>query len=230
MTAVSILVPYRPDGAERDRNWSWVRTWWARHFPDWQVVVGAAPDGPWCKALAVRDALDRADGDHLVVADADVFMPPTDLRKAMTLLAALDWVVPHRRVVRLTDWATKGLLEHGTVPVRDTRNDGVESAYKGRVGGGMMCLRRSMYEICPMDPRFKGWGQEDESWGLALGVMSGNWTRLVSPLYHLWHPPQDRLTRATGSAAGAALYRRYRAAATRPAMADLLGEVAAGVR
>lgn len=76
---VSVVVPYRPDRGFRDAAWAYVRRWWATTHPDWRVVTGDAPHGgPWVKALAVADALPRATGDLLVIADADVVCDGVD--------------------------------------------------------------------------------------------------------------------------------------------------------
>lgn len=220
---VSVLVPYRPDGAHRDAAWTWVSRRWADLHPDWQVVVGAAPDGPWCKALAVADALDRADGDLLVIADADVW---TDgVGQAVTAVqAGAPWAVPHGKVHRLTEQAT-ALVLAGTDPAAIVGGL-ARGRYGGVEGGGMVVLPRALYEQVPLDPRFGGWGQEDGSLGLALATIAGKRWRGVSPLWHLWHPPAGRLNQHVGNAASWALHVRYQVASrSSAAMRRLLDEI-----
>lgn len=103
----------------------------------------------------------------------------------------------------------------------------------------MTVLPRALYERVPLDPRFAGWGQEDGSWADALTALAGPpWRgdhpkQPLHPMWHLWHPPQERTfpagrsaSRAIGSAEGLALRQRYRAAARAGpgAMAALLAE------
>lgn len=216
---VSVVVPWRPDGGPRDSAWEYLAWRWRRTHPNWQVVTGTAPDGPWCKAAAVAEALPRATGEVLIVADADVWCP--GVTQAVDAVAnGAGWAVPHGLVHRLTPDATMAVLAGGPLlgPV-------VQFPYRGYPGGGMTVLTRETYEQVPLDPRFAGWGQEDESWALALTCLTGAPWRGDAPLWHLWHPPQDRTSRRWGSDASRALWARYCQAAADPdAMRALLAE------
>jgi hypothetical protein len=77
-----------------------------------------------------------------------------------------------------------------------------------------------------MDHRFVGWGQEDQAWAIALKCLFGNpWRSQNGPLWHMWHPPQDRMSREKGSPSSWNLYRLYcRVAADRVGMSNLLAE------
>lgn len=234
---VSVVVPYRPDTPDRDVVWAWLTRWWQATYPDWQVVTGTCDDGPWCKAAAVADAVSRADGTTLVVADADVMCDT--IRTAVDLVAGPGphrWAVPHRRVHRLSTAATATLLQGGPLPPpptgRPRHNRGQQfgtfgESYTGTVGGGLVVVARDLYDLVPLDPRFRGWGQEDAAWGRALTVVAGRCWRGPDPLWHLWHPPQARMTRAVGNPAGLALYRRYRSTYVPELMIELVAEGAA---
>jgi hypothetical protein len=156
-----------------------------------------------------------------VVADADVICD--GLSAAVTaVLRGQPWAIPHHAVHRLTAQATNQLLagdDPAGLPVE-------QDAYRGVTGGGITVLSIDALETVPMDPRFVGWGQEDEAWGVALQTMLGRPWRGLDPLYHLWHPPQPRRTRKMGNPKGEALRRRYALAARRkPEMKALLAEV-----
>jgi hypothetical protein len=224
--AVSVLIPYRGDGAHRDAAYAYVRAWWARQYPHWQVVDGACPDVPWVKALAVEDALTRAGGDVLVVADADVVCDGAGPAVG-AVQAGAPWAMPHRGVYRLTEAATARVLAGGPLPDLRARLERgtVTEQYVGVMGGGMTVLTRAAYGRVPLDPRFRGWSGEDLSHGVALTVTLGPPARLPFALWHLHHPPQPRETRARGSAESWALWERYRAAATPMRMRALLDEI-----
>lgn len=244
----AVIVPWRGGDPDREKAWAWLRPWWEQHLP---VVVGTAQDdGPWCKAAAVADALARTDADLLVVADADVYVPD-GLNLAVDMVAAgrVAWAMPHLRVYRLTSAGTDRLMKTGKLPpparVDPPRGGGpvgermVAESHKGKEGGGCVVLTRRLYELAPMDPRFLGWGQEDEAWGRALTVLAGPAQRVAAPLWHLWHNPparvgpdappgHSRFKRSIGNLAGLELYRRYRAASTPAQMLALLAEFTAG--
>lgn len=196
----------------------------ARHAENrWPIILGHHTDGPWCKALAIRDALDQTEADVLVIADADVW---TDgLADAVRVVReGAAWAVPHRGVHRLTEAATAlygagaGLAELAVE----------ERPYLGFEGGGITVLHRAVYEDCPLDPRFTGWGGEDEAWGFALRILHGPPWRPTGhvPLIHLWHPPQERATRAFGNLAGRELRKRYVRADSNPVTMRALVEEA----
>lgn len=169
--------------------------------------LGTHEEGPWCKALAVSDGIAQNEPDVLVVADADCFSD--GIAEAVDLArTGTPWVVPHNYLYRLSEAATAAVLAgeppHPKMPLSEGRRP-----YRGRAGGGIVVLRRDVYEASPIDPRFQGWGQEDEAWALALTCMHGKPARLDHPLWHLWHPPQPRMNRGVGSTEGLELYKRY---------------------
>lgn len=222
---VSVLVPVGGSDPHRKAAWAYVRHWYTAHHPDFEVVCGVLPPGsPWCKAEAVAQAARQAAGHIFVVADADSFA--SGLGEAV---AALDsgyaWAMPHYTVHRLSEAATAQVFQgHDPLTFPRTRGWYAQPPYVGFPGGGITAVRREVYESAPMDPRFTGWGQEDEAWALALRVLHGRGWRPArgSPLWHLWHPPQPRMTRATGSEKSRDLLSRYKASRSPVMMASLL--------
>lgn len=205
---VTVVIPWRAGCPHREAALSWVVARWRK--AGYEPVIGRAPSGEWRKAAAVAAALPAAGSGVLVVADADVW---TDgIGAAIEAVAAGEsWAVPHGKVHRLTRAATSATL------AGDPLGGLLEQpAYRGVEGGGIVVLDRGLYAEVPLDPRFQGWGQEDEAWAVALRAVAGLPWRGDTPLWHLWHPPQPRMSRRWGSRMGMALYRRYRHAARRP--------------
>ncbi len=250
---VSVLIPYRDrgdNGGHRAAVLGFVEQWWAAEHPSWQLLRGFCRDGPWVKADAVADGLCRADGDVLVVADADVLAPGVGPVASLVADGAVGWAMPHQRVHRLSEAATAGILRGAALPdpafsparrgPRTPPTGRPVEQHPGVIGGGCVVLQRDLYRQAPLDPRFTGWGQEDLSWGRALTVLAGPPWRQPAPLWHLWHPPArrlapgeepapgeyTRLSRAIGSAQGRDLWRRYRAASTVEAITAILAEFA----
>lgn len=207
----SIIVPFRPDGGYRDESWAFLRQQWLELYPEYELIEGHCPDGPWVKALAVQDGLARAGGRTLVLADADVWCD--DLDAAVEALPRHRWAVPHTMVHRLTQTATQAVLRGAPV---DPDTD-LDERHKGVLGGGLTVIQRSLYEEAPLDPRFRGWGQEDVSAALAWRLLGGKPWRGFEPLWHLWHPEPPRKNRSVGTDEGLALYRRYTSASYQPA-------------
>lgn len=217
--SVAVIAPWGGDCPHRRAAWKWVRQWYAAHHPDWEVIRGECRSDVWCKAEAVADGLSRTKADILVIADADVVADEIGQTVRQIENGVKRWAVPHLRVHRLSRKATGRLLE-GRTPreVAHDMDDYDQSPYRGVLGGGAVVLPREIYEDVPLDPGFRGWGQEDQSWGIALKAVHGNpWRSANGPLWHLWHPPQQRMTREKGSHESWRLYRAYcKVAASRP--------------
>lgn len=210
--SVAVLVPFRPAGEDRTAAWEYLAGLWAARYPTWQVVAADSGPGPWCKATAVRAALEQTQAPILVVADADVWCDGVGTA-VDEVRAGRAWAIPHHRVLRLTSLASRQVFESGQWPRHRTTLTYAQRPYPGRPGGGMTVLSRETYERVPLDPRFTGWGQEDEAWALALRRLAGREWRGVEDLWHLWHAPQPRQSRTVGSREGFTLFRRYAAAA-----------------
>jgi hypothetical protein len=142
----------------------------------------------------------------LVIADADVFVPPDALTEAAERAQSDVAAIPHHRVHRLDQAATETFYGGGWEPTYD------RPPYRGVAGGGIVALRRDMYEHCPIDPRFSGWGGEDVSWGWALNAL-GHVHRGTADMWHLWHPSVR--VGQLGSPESADLVQRWRRATTR---------------
>jgi hypothetical protein len=224
--SVAVLVPWSGDCPHRRAAWEWTRSWYETHHPDWAVIRGEIT-GEWSKAKAVAEALNQTDADILVIADGDCVAP--ELGNAVRQIEAgtKRWAIPHLRVHRLAQEATERVFA-GAEPrdVLDTLDDYDQPPYRGMAGGGITVLRRETYLQAPMDHRFVGWGQEDQAWAIALKCLFGNpWRSQNGPLWHMWHPPQDRMSREKGSPSSWNLYRLYcRVAADRVGMSNLLAE------
>lgn len=165
--------------------------------------------------------IERSDAEIIVVHDADVWTDGVD--GAVTACQnGAKWAIPHRGVFRLTEEGTHNFL--AGQPWKDQPLE--QPAYLGIEGGGIVVARRETLLDIPLDPRFVGWGQEDQSWGLALRALLGAPHRVKRPLVHLYHPPQQRLTRSRGSKENWGLRRRYYLARLDPdQMRQLIEEV-----
>lgn len=217
--STEIIVPWRAGCPHRERIWDWLSSRYAAEYPHLRVTLAPEPENrcealrrgeavPWVKALAFTPALQASDAEIVVMADADVWSDGLDEAIA-AVRGGAEWATPHGEVLRLTEEATEAVLGGG-----DPEGQPLEQRpYPGVLGGGFVVARRETLLEVPMDPRFKGWGGEDESWGFALWHLLGPPKRLGRPLYHLWHPPQERITRRRGSTESWRLRKRYSAAA-----------------
>jgi hypothetical protein len=190
-------------GADRDRQRA--LTWATERcdFP-YKLAVG---DLPFNKAMTLAH-------------DADVWTPGL----ASAIQAVEDgaaWAIPHWNVYRLSEDSTRAVLGGSGWPGQPL----ARPAYTGMAGGGVVVALRDTLLDIPMDPRFQGWGQEDESWAMALWCLLGEPWRGEDPLVHLWHPLEPRDAQRTGNQAGWTLRNRYaQVRYDQPGMRQLLRE------
>lgn len=225
---VSVVVPWSPGCPHREAAWEFVRPTYQGH--GWEVVAAPSPDGPFNRSAAIVEGARRSSGDVIVVADADVFLDGR-LRESIAQAERVGWAVPHLLLHRLSAEST-GRVYAGAdwrgLPL-STDNPQDRRPYRGNETGTMVAVRRDVLERVPPDVRFVGWGSEDQAWAMALRALVGKPWRGTDDLVHLWHPPQPRLTRVTGTNENRQLLNRYRAARRNTvrmrALVDESGEV-----
>lgn len=209
MSDVAVIVPLRLDCPYRERAWTFVQARFAVQRPTWQIITATDDGEPFSKASAVMRAARDVDAEIVVVHDADVWCDGID--DALTYTSIAGWAVPHYEVLRLSEYAT-----HGTFADEENAQIDLVERHRGVIGGGIVYLMRDVIDRVPLDPRFRGWGGEDISWGHALRTLVGEPWRGRAPLYHYWHPPAPRLSRSVGSEESFALTLRYCDASRNP--------------
>jgi len=219
--SVAVLIPWRGGDPDRETALAWVVDRYRDCFPEWDLRICDAPDGPWSKAAAINPAVAESDAEVIVVADADVWCDGVE-RAVYAVVCGSAWAMPHLQVRRLSPTGTEAVFAGA-----DWEGQESERLHDGVWGGGIVVGRRDVFLSAPLDPRFTNWGQEDVSWSLALYCLHGPGWRGRAPLLHLWHTPEPRLDRQKGSNEGWQLRLRYGRARKDPAKMRALIEEAA---
>lgn len=196
--SVAVVVPYASTDEHRSAAAEWITARYQRLHPDWELVIarGAtaglaalAPGDPWSKGEAVAAALYATRAATLVIADADSFVAAAELEHAVDQVESGEpWAVPHLHVRRLDQPSTARVLAQTDIDERVRLDPDRPRQYEGFAGGGITVVRRDVYTQIPIDPRFVGWGGEDQAWGWALDALVGGPQRGRAVLWHLWHP------------------------------------------
>jgi N-terminal domain of galactosyltransferase len=200
---ISLIVPFRTDHAERERNWQWLERYWAAELPEAEVITGTDDSTPFCKTRAVNDAFTRAAGDIIVILDADCYISAGVIREAARQIRRARmrgrhlWFIPYRRFYRLTEAASLRLLASDPAspvtfpdppPPDDVDTPGGESF--GHWYGALIQVmpREAFIRVGGMDERFRGWGGEDISFMHAVDTLYGRHKTIPGPVYHVHHP------------------------------------------
>lgn len=187
---VDVLIPFKPDGAERDRIFRWVHNRWTTIFPWVNVIVGEDDSTPFNRARARNIAFNNSTADYLVIADADTFAPRKTLEQAFMLLFEnrRDWVFPFSVYYNANKEYAEFVLN------QDVDYDPVEEeiSYDHRLtdsDSAFLMLSREAYEcVNGYDERFVGWGGEDRAFRASLDVLWGGHRRVSGYCVHIWHP------------------------------------------
>lgn len=217
MTAdVAVIIPFTSTCPHRLAARDWVLARFAQRFPDWPVIVGRTDVAGFSRTQAILDGVAQLDARAYVVTDADVWTE--GLPAAVDAVRSSGWAIPHLMIHRLSPESTSRVLageDWRGLPL-STDNAQDRRPYRGNETGTLVVVRRDVLELAPPDPRFVGWGQEDVAWAIALRCLVGAPWRGDADLMHLWHPPEPRMSRVTGSREGQALAQRYQRAARNP--------------
>lgn len=199
MTRAVLLVPFRGDGAQRDRLWAWCEARWRALMPELEIVVGEDPlpaPAPFSRAAALNDAARKAgDWDFGVVIDADVFIDPDAVRAGLARAAEIGKVVwPFQRWNGLTRAATDLLLASGgsstAADLRVVDQGAIERTNPISWSCCIVVPRAVWDDVGGFDERFRGWGWEDMAFQSVVCGLYGH-DRLDGDLFALWHPRAD---------------------------------------
>lgn len=197
-TEIEIIIPYAGSDPARERALEWVVDHCQYPF---KVTIGVLP---FNKARTFMPAVESSSAEIVVMHDADVWTPGLD-QAIEAVKNGAGFAIPHWTVYRLTDAATDGFIAGADWNDLEL----ARPSYVGVAGGGIVVARRDTMLDIPMDPRFESWGQEDESWAMALWCLLGEPWRGKAPLIHLWHPLEARHGQRMGTQTGWNLRNRY---------------------
>lgn len=209
---MSVVIPWRERGIglERIMSLRWILGKLRTAHPDWELLVsgdGRRSPEPWSASTARNRGVARATADVIVLLDADTWSPRLDDAVAQVrryvddvccgnVMYAYPWVQPHTQILRLSRSQTVNYMfgslveysdEGGITPEYLTALESMP--YRQFAGGVPTVITKHLYELCPQDPRFNGWGAEDNAWGYALQTLHCQMYRLAGDAVHLWHEP-----------------------------------------
>ena len=244
---VSLLVPFQPQSTRdpRVKTWKWLEQRWSSLLPDAELCIGTDEGGtPFSKAAAVNDAFSKSTGDILVIADADSWVErPSLLVGLEAAMRREHLVVPWWKSYRLTKADSDAIMKQSpdaTLPVTKEIKSNAEGTGPAPDSAAMvLCILRSAFErVGGFDSRFRGWGSEDVSFGLACWTLLGRNEYCMGEAYALYHSrpfakthhddpmwAEMRVWKDDPGGLNFDLWNRYKAAQGRPnAMLELCNE------
>lgn len=209
-----LIIPSSFGDPERDAARQFVHRHYLLMHPGLNVVIGtdrlADTEGAWSKGRAVANGVERSRRPIIVIADADVVVPPEALGYSIiAVMRGAAWSMPHGEVHRLSRRGTNAVYANDEPLLGSPNMKWTERRHPGPHGGGMVVTTRAAYEATGIDPRFIGFGGDDISFARALDTLVGPCERFDYPMTHLFHERTPRRHGNRGSEENEALAARY---------------------
>lgn len=195
---ISVLVPYRPDGGQREETWQWLKQRWLSMGAAVELIAesddGGAHPGEFNHPLAINRAAAVAQGSVLVIADCDTAFDPGWVLRAAIKIQSGDaaWVLP-LSYEKLDKASTAAVLKQDPAePITRYRTEWIGTAVNW---SGIVVVPRLAFQRCGgYDERIAWWGGDDIAFGLTMDALWGPHLRLPGRAMHLWHPQPKRET------------------------------------
>lgn len=218
---VSVLVPFRPDGGQRDRLRDFVHARIVKlllpHQDPEVIYWGDGNDHAdvFNHGKAINECARLATGDVFLIMDADTtYLDGAGLVQALRRTSwDRRWRLP-AVYHQLKEEATRSTLRCGRLPSplmpAEIEWTGESVSWSGLV----VVPKEAFWEVGGADERYIGHGADDVALGLALDTLFGKHVRFADAAVHLWHPRGVQ----EHAAFGGDLTERYLAAAGHPKM------------
>jgi len=209
---ISVIVPFRSDGTERQEIWDWLQRFYEWRLPEAQFLVGTDDGTPFSKTMAVNEAARRASGDIYVILDADCWINPEVITEAAHRIRVARarhkrrWYIPYRHLYRLTKCASERILDENPFWIHPPNgwaeelffeNQDIENCDESGIGHNFGALIQIMpaeafWEVGGMEPRCRGWGVDDVAFVMALDTLYTRHRTLDRNVFTFYHKPKGR--------------------------------------
>jgi hypothetical protein len=176
-----ILVPFRSDAAERERNWRFCLARLERHGA--KIHTGDSR-GEWSRSEALNRAAARSRWDVALILDADTtFAHYSQIEQALMRAGESGtYVAAHDALYYLTEEGTEQALRG--LPVARCEHD--ENQTTSWLDG--IAIRRDLWDkVGGFDERFRGWGYQGMAFMCSCSRLVAK-ERVPGGIYHLAHP------------------------------------------
>lgn len=192
---ISILVPYKSDNGIRDKNWAWIEKRYTSLMPNAEICMGESTTELFSRSDAINNAARKATRDIFIIADSDITFDIEQIQLGLSMLSKYKFVVPFSHIIRLDSSLTNKLISYPSnisLSSIDTNNCKKDTGTPYYLVGGIGIIEKSTFFQCGgFDPRFQGWGGEDDAFSYVIKHLYGEFGRPTdNNMYHLFHPQE----------------------------------------
>ncbi|MDK2587505.1 galactosyltransferase-related protein [Romboutsia sedimentorum] len=184
---LSIIIPFKTDGKDRERNWNWLKKRYQALMPEAELCIDELNVNPYCKSASINNAVRKSNREILLIVDADIIMSIEDLEKAINKVYDKGIVAPSR-LVKFSENATNKILQNNDFNVADSLIDNNTQVFNS-ISSGICIIKKEIFKKCGgYDEIFKGWGNEDIAFSMCMHRVNGPIYRMPDfTMYHLYH-------------------------------------------
>lgn len=185
---LSIIVPFKPDGKERDLNWEWIKLRYKKLIPDAEICIGEYDLDPYKKSIAINSAVKKSTRDVLLIIDADIILSIESIEKSLELIEKHGVVFPYNRLVKFSKSITDTIISQDNFNIDDSFIGSACSVYPNPSSSICFIKKDIFKKTGGVDERFTGWGYEDSSFFRVINLVNNGFYRIVpNTMYHLYH-------------------------------------------
>ncbi|GAA0699117.1 hypothetical protein GCM10008904_04190 [Paraclostridium ghonii] len=184
---LSIIIPFKTDTGNRERNWNWIKKRYESLMPDAELCIDERNETPYCKSAAINAAVRKSTQEILLIVDADIVLNINDLENAINEVYDKGIVAPSR-LVRFSENATNRILDTNCFNVDDSFIDSNTQIFTS-LFSGICIMKKEIFKKCGgYDEIFKGWGNEDVAFVKCMHRVNGPIHKISNfTMYHLHH-------------------------------------------
>ncbi len=207
----SIIIPFNGEPSRKEAA-SFVIRYYCEAY-EYEVITCDSGEGLFSKAQAINNGAALATGDTLILADADTIITPEQLDKGINE----SWCIPFNRCLNLQPEDTELVIRQNPLEVPFWAYTPRKVREKWTYAGGVNIVSREALDLVGgMDPRYLGWGGEDESFCRAVSTMHKPAVIIPGDVYHLHHETDPTQRKFTKKGGGFHFYQQYRWCTSKP--------------
>lgn len=195
---LSIVIPWRA-GTDpwRLKSFDWILNRYKLLYPEAELILADDGSEEFNRATFINAGATEASREFLLIADADTISFPEFVSGGLAKMkAGAPWVIPYGD----QDYYNSDQASAEWILGRDTTENISPSQitweHKLKSWSGQVLIRTEDFEsVGGFDPRFKGWGYEDNAFVATCDTLLGKHLRVdYGWTIHIWHPAPTATT------------------------------------
>lgn len=206
---IDIIIPHSAADLSRNRNLFFVVKYLKKHLPNAKIIIVEqntetditevsglveehlkikTKESLFCKSLLLNEGYNVSQSKYLIINDNDCIIDFNMLRSIDTFYSVLDKhvILPYNKpVINLTENQTVEFINNSNAAFNYNSLNLIRRGWISQ-GGVVMISSENYYNIGGHDPRFIGWGGEDDAFFFKSSQMLGI-VRTSNDLIHMNH-------------------------------------------